>query len=160
MREPAPGPFLLLSEVRRASVVGWGLPWQSWSFGKHPALPSHKKPRAGPSQQHPNFSSKPQEEIFAQGRVFAALTAPALLRGPSHGLRHTNLPFPPAKAGPRHLHLKSVPSRGLLLPARPPAPQGRVLPSGLITAAPILPSLIRALLISTQLPPPCGKDRG
>lgn len=78
VREAAPGPFLLLPELGRAAAVGRGWPWQSCSFGKHPLFHASGNQGQDPPQQ-PNFSSKPQEEIFARGRVSAALTTPALL---------------------------------------------------------------------------------
>lgn len=83
------------------------------------------KPRAGPSQQHPNFSSKPREGIFFCPRQsFCSSDHPCPAPRTFPQPLHTKLPFPPAKAGPRHLHLKSAPCWGLLLPARPLAAHG------------------------------------
>lgn len=109
------------------------LAWEkSGYFGGYPTLTRCKKPQAGPSQQHPNC-------FKTQKRRVLPVVPPALLPGPSCSLcPQTSLP--PAKARPRHLHLKNLPSAGacsslLVLSGSP----GKVFPSGLIRAAPSHP---------------------
>lgn len=79
-------------------------------------LTSHQKPRAGPSQQHPNSKALrrgfcPRQKHHSSDPQPCSRNLPA---APA-----VQILIPPAKSSPSCLHLKSVWSWGLLLPARP-----------------------------------------
>lgn len=126
------------------------LDWEkSGSSAEYPPLRAARNHRQNPPSST-QTASKPTEEDFCHSRSIAALVPPALLPGPSCSLcPRTSLP--PAKARPRHLHLKNLLSAGacsslLLLYGS----TGKVFPCGLIRAAPSRLFFKRSLLISTR----------